>query len=71
MPITYWLELLRRAMIGSVAEAFPTLVGLSNGQLMGILLALSLVFGVLAFLTFQRCDKIARERSMIDATTNY
>jgi ABC-2 type transport system permease protein len=71
MPITYWLELLRRAMIGSVAEAFPTLVGLDNGQLMGILLALSLVFGALAFITFRKCDAIARERSMIDATTNY
>ncbi|HEX2980144.1 MAG TPA: ABC transporter permease, partial [Anaerolineaceae bacterium] len=30
MPITYWLELLRRSMIGSVAQAFPTLARFSN-----------------------------------------
>jgi len=36
MPITYWLELLRRSLVGSVAEAFPTLSGFNNAQLMGI-----------------------------------
>lgn len=71
MPITYWLELLRRAMVGSVAEAFPTLAGLSNAQLTGILLGLSLVFGVAAFLAFRWCDHRARERGLIDRTTNY
>jgi len=24
VPVSYWLELMRRSMIGSVAEAFPT-----------------------------------------------
>jgi ABC-2 type transport system permease protein len=43
MPITYWLELLRRSLVGSVAEAFPTLENLSNTQLLGILLFLTVV----------------------------
>src|SRR5215510_10169965 len=44
MPITYWLELMRRSLIGQVAEAFPTLANFSNLQLIGILLGLTLLF---------------------------
>jgi ABC-2 type transport system permease protein len=32
MPITYWLELIRRAMAGPIAEQFPTLPQFSNIQ---------------------------------------
>jgi ABC-2 type transport system permease protein len=71
MPTTYWLELLRRSLVGNVAEAFPTLAAFSNGQLLGILFGLSLIFGVTGVLVFRRCDRIARERGLIDRTTNY
>ena len=71
MPLTYWLELVRRALIGSAAAAFPTLVRWSNGQLLGILLALTVVFGILGVYIFHKCDHLARERGMIDMTTNY
>ncbi|MBC8505178.1 MAG: hypothetical protein ISR58_06650 [Anaerolineales bacterium] len=71
MPITYWLELLRRSLVGSVAQAFPTLSGFSNAQLMGILLGLTAVFAVLAAVIFFWCEFRARERGMIDMVTNY
>lgn len=71
MPITYWLELIRRALVGQVAEAFPTLAGLSNGNLIAILLGLTTVFGTASVFVFRRCDQLARERGMIDMTTNY
>jgi ABC-2 type transport system permease protein len=71
MPITYWLELMRRSMIGEVAQAFPTLEKFSNGDLLGILLGLTVLFGVIAVFVFRWCDHIARERGMIDHTTNY
>jgi ABC-2 type transport system permease protein len=71
MPITYWLELMRRSLIGEVAQAFPTLARFSNAQLLGILLALTVVFGVIAVFIFRWCDHLARERGMIDRTTNY
>src|SRR5512136_2638469 len=45
-PVTYWLEILRRALVGSVAEAFPTFANLSDMQIVGILLALTVIFGV-------------------------
>jgi ABC-2 type transport system permease protein len=71
MPITYWLELIRRALIGDVAQVFPTLARFSNLELLGILVALSLVFGVASIFVFRYCDRLARERGLIDRTTNY
>lgn len=71
MPITYWLELVRRSLIGNVAEAFPTLAGFSNLELLGILFGLSVIFGVISIITFRYCDRIAREKGLIDRTTNY
>jgi ABC-2 type transport system permease protein len=70
-PVTYWLELLRRALVGPVAEFFPTLAGFGDLQLLAILVALTMAFGGAALLTFKRCDTIARERGLIDRTSNY
>lgn len=71
MPITYWLELLRRSLIGNVAQAFPTLVGFTNLELIGILVSLSILFGIAAVFAFRWCDHRARERGLIDRVTNY
>jgi len=71
LPITYWLELIRRSMVGTVAGAFPTLQSLSDMQLLGILLALTVVFSLVSIITFKRCDHVARERGLIDVVTNY
>jgi len=71
IPITYWLELMRRSLIGNVAQAFPTLAAFSNLQLLGILVGLSIVFGVASIFVFRACDRRARERGLIDRTTNY
>jgi ABC-2 type transport system permease protein len=71
IPITYWLELLRRSLVGSVADAFPTLSGFSNAQLVGILLGLTTIFAVLSAVIFYWCEHRARERGMIDMVTNY
>jgi ABC-2 type transport system permease protein len=71
MPITYWLELMRRSLIGSVAQAFPTLAGFTNLELLGILVGLSVVFAVASIFIFRYCEHIARERGLIDMVTNY
>jgi ABC-2 type transport system permease protein len=71
MPLTYWLELLRRALVGNVAEAFPTLSNFSNAQLFGILTGLTIGFGLVSILIFRWCDHQARERGLIDMVTNY
>jgi ABC-2 type transport system permease protein len=71
IPITYWLELMRRSLVGNVAQAFPTLAAFSNLELLGILVGLSIVFGVASIFVFRACDRRARERGLIDRTTNY
>ncbi len=71
IPITYWLELMRRSLIGSVAQAFPTLARFSNMELLTILVVLSGLFGTISVFVFRACDRRARERGLIDRTTNY
>lgn len=71
IPITYWLELMRRSLAGDVAQAFPTLERFSNLQLLGILLGLSILFGLISLFVFRFCDYRARERGLIDFVTNY
>jgi len=71
MPLTYWLELLRRAMVGQVAASFPTLSQLTDGQLFVILIGLTVVFGFLSIIVFRWCEHQARERGLIDVVTNY
>ena len=71
MPTTYWLELLRRSLVGNVAQAFPTLANFTNMEILGILLGWSIFFGVVSVYVFRWCDSRARELGLIDRTTNY
>jgi len=71
MPVTYWLELVRRSLVGRVATEYPTLAAFSDLQLVVLLAMLTVAFGAIAAATFCRCDRLARERGLIDRTTNY
>jgi ABC-2 type transport system permease protein len=70
-PITYWLELLRRSLVGEVAQAFPTLRHLDNLDLMAILVGLTILFSFLSIFIFRWCEHRAREQGKIDIVTNY
>ena len=71
LPVTYWLELVRRSLVGGVAQAYPTFAAISDRQLVALLALFTLAFGAIAAATFRRCDRLARERGLIDRTTNY
>ncbi len=71
MPVSYWLELMRRAVIGNVAEAFPTFANLTNMELLAILAGMTVFFAIASSLVFNALDHRARERGLIDQTTNY
>ena len=71
MPVTYWLELVRRALTGRAAQQYPSLAGFSDGALVTMLVVMTVALGLVAAATFRRCDHIARERGLIDRTTNY
>lgn len=71
MPVTYWLELIRRSLASRVAHQYPSMAGITDGGLLTALLALTLAVGAMSAIIFRRCDYIARERGLIDRTTNY
>ncbi len=71
LPITYWLELLRRSLVGNVARAFPTFSSMSNFDLILVLIITSIISSLIAIFLFKKCDHIARERGLIDMSTNY
>jgi len=71
LPVTYWLELMRRAVLGTYEGAFPTFAALTNTHLMLILLGMTVVYGVFAVFFFRYCDRRAREIGAIDMVTNY
>ena len=71
MPVTYWLELLRRAILGPGAAAFPTLAAFTDLQLFGILLGITIAFGLTTMLAYGYFDRLARERGLIDTYSNF
>ena len=71
LPLTYWLELIRRALVGHAAEAFPTFAGVTDVRLLGMLALQTVIASAIAVFLFGRCDAVARERGLIDRTTNY
>jgi ABC-2 type transport system permease protein len=70
-PMTYWLELMRRALLGRNTSVVQTNISLSNVELFGILTLLTLSFGALALVAFRFFDRLARDRGMIDAQSNF
>jgi ABC-2 type transport system permease protein len=71
LPITYWLELVRRAWLGPGAAAFPTLAAWSDGQLLALLAAMTALCWLIALGGHRFFDRLARERGMIDVQSNY
>lgn len=71
VPISYWLELIRRSLVGSVAQAFPTFQNLTDGQLLSILVCLTIGFTLFAMVSYRRFVAEARHRGLIDIVTNY
>ena len=71
LPITYWLELIRRSLVGDIAQVFPTFTSFSNVEMIIILLLTSIIAGVLGIYLFNKCSNAARERGLIDISTNY
>jgi len=69
VPFTYWLEAIRRALLGGGAS--EVLGALSNGQLVGILGGAALGMGALSYVVFRLSERQAKERGLIDMDTMY
>lgn len=71
LPITYWLELSRRALLPEGALGFPTLAGFSEMQLIGILVGSATALIILSMLIFRWGVHTAKERGLIDMESTY
>jgi ABC-2 type transport system permease protein len=68
IPITYWVEAMRRALLGEGTALFS---GLSNGTLVAILAGSTVVLAVLAVLVFRLAERRARAKGLLDMQTMY
>lgn len=69
LPLTYWLELLRRAVLG---KSLSTALGhYTNAELMIIMLLTTLVLALFSHYIYGFFEKVARKYGKIDQVTNY
>lgn len=68
IPITYWIEAFRRALLGTRTPAFE---GLSNGVLLAIVAGSTVVLAGLAVVVFRIAERRARARGLLDMQTMY
>lgn len=85
LPITYWLEGMRRAVEGGILTVpvtgpggqivtqpvSPVLAQFDNWQLLGILVFAAVVCTVVSYLFYNWVENAAKERGMIDRLTGY
>ena len=71
LPITWWLELLRRAVLGADARVFAQFSTLSDLTVLGGLAAMTAAFALLSLYLFRLGDRRARDLGYIDKVMNY
>lgn len=71
LPITWWLELLRRAVLGADARVFAQFSTLSDLSVLGGLAIMTAAFALLSLYLFRLGDRRARELGYIDKVMNY
>jgi ABC-2 type transport system permease protein len=70
LPITYWLELVRRSLDLGVGMD-SALAGTSTMTCLLILCISTIIFTILALAIFKAGDTVARKKGLIDMTTAY
>jgi ABC-2 type transport system permease protein len=69
LPMTYWLEGLRRAILGTSAS--PLLAPFSNETILMILVGSTLIVGLISLGFYRWCERRAKEKGLIDMQTMY
>jgi ABC-2 type transport system permease protein len=70
-PVTYWLEITRRALLGPHAIGFPTLAWLSDGQLLLILSGFTLFLVIGSMFFYRWAFRKAKNKGLLDMETSY
>lgn len=69
LPITYWLEAIRRAIFGVTIDQATNFIPTSS--VIFILIVSTILFFILALVIFKIGDYLARKKGLIDMTTAY
>jgi ABC-2 type transport system permease protein len=69
LPLTYWLEALRRALLGQGTGEI--LAGLSDGVLLLILVGSTVVLALISIAFYRWAEHTAKEKGLIDMQTMY
>jgi len=70
-PVTYWLELSRRALLGQAALGFPTFAGWSNAALLGVLAGFTVVLTLGSIRFYGWALNRAKDEGMLDMESSY
>lgn len=71
VPVTYWIEAMRRSVIGDAGQKDSYLAALPTEVLLLLILVTTAAFFVLSHLVFRYFDRAARRKGRIDITTNF
>ena len=71
MPLTYWFELIRRSLVGQGYTSFPGLLEFSTTSVLAIYSIVTLIFCAFSLAGFKWCVQRAKEKGLIDWTSNY
>jgi ABC-2 type transport system permease protein len=70
-PVTYWLELTRRTLLGANAARFPTLAGFSDLVLLGILAVMTVIVAAISVVYYRWAMHQALMKGLIDMETSF
>jgi ABC-2 type transport system permease protein len=71
IPITYWLEVVRRAVLPADLQWDSGLAAYPTSEIFLMLLVTSLIFLVLSIGIFRYADRLARKKGKLDMSTTY
>ncbi len=71
LPVTYWLELVRRALLPEMAARFPTWADTPTATLVGYLALSSLGMVAVGWLAFRLGERRARARGLLERTSEW
>jgi len=71
LPVTYWLEAMRRALLGDEVASFDTLAFLSNQALVAILAGFAVVLFVVSAYFYRWALHTSKEKGLLDMESGY
>jgi ABC-2 type transport system permease protein len=71
VPVTYWIEAMRRSVIGDAGQPNSYLATMPTEILLLYIVGTTLAFFALSIFVFQRFDQAARRKGRIDITTSF